>query len=1205
MNDPLNLYRKAEEVLRGRKHKPAATHTESEILRMVHELEVHQIELEMVNEELLNQNRENEKRVAELTIANKQIADQRDRLIEINNLIPGAVIQFQFFPDGRSCFSYVSQAFSELCRLSPEEVRRDSSAFFKNIHPEDIVNFEAAIQKSAKELSQFKLIFRMKFDDGAIFTYFGNGLPQQQEDGTVTWNAIITDITNQKKIEESLLKSEESFRNVVEHSPIPNIVHRNSTIIYANPALLRMLSIEKSEDLIGTSIIDWIHPDFHEIVKLRARKGIEEGLSTPMEEIQFVRFDKTAGDAEAQSTPITYGGLPAVHISLNDITERKQAEVALRAVNKTLSDVLNAATNTSIISTDTNGLITLFSKGAENMLGYSADEIVGKETPIRFHSESEVMERGMELTQEFGRPITGFEVFSANAQIHENDERIWTYIHKNGTRIIVNLIITAIRNTDEELIGLLGVASNITKRKEAEEAFLKSSKKWDAVISASPDGIGIVSLEGKFEFVSNKFVEMLGYSIENKEDFFEKTAFDFVDPSHQELMAFSLQALLEGDKLNVSTEYLAVKKDNSRCYFDVNFTVLPDTNGKPINILFISRDINERKKAENELNRVSTRLTLATRAGGVGIWDYDLINDNLLWDDQMYQLYHVNKDEFSGAFHAWSTTIHPDDILTCSEEIQMAIRGEKEFDTEFRVVWPDGSVHTIRGLATVYHDNSVNPIRMIGMNWDITEQKKNIDNLKKATIDAEAANKSKSIFLANMSHEIRTPLNAVIGFSQLMSREQLTDSQKDYVLSIHSSGEHLLTLINDILELSKMEAGRVVLNPTNVDLNALLGDMERMFTTLAQAKQLQLEFETTAWVTQYILVDDSKLRQIFINLIGNAIKFTDHGGVAVRARIDWKEDSKSLLVVEIQDSGTGISESELEKLFRHFEQAGAGIKQRSGTGLGLALSRELAILMGGDITVTSEINVGSVFRFQVEINPGNGEIYTQNIAREVLCIDNPKNTYRILVVDDIKENRQLLLEFLRLPGFETREAVNGEEAITLFEQWNPHLILMDLRMPVMDGYEAIRRIKETLKGESTPIIVLSAGDFEEDKSNLFAPEIHGFIRKPFRENELFESIGRILCINYIYKENLPVPEIKTYLNTIELAATELLKLPPKLISQMKDALEGGDFYLLIDLIREIEPGNPQLAEHLRLYANNFDYDYLNRIINEPDYRILR
>ena len=256
--------------------------------------------------------------------------------------------------------------------------------------------------------------------------------------------------------------------------------------------------------------------------------------------------------------------------------------------------------------------------------------------------------------------------------------------------------------------------------------------------------------------------------------------------------------------------------------------------------------------------------------------------------------------------------------------------------------------------------------------------------------------------------------------------------------------------------------------------------------------------------------------------------------------------------------------------------------------------------MGGDITVTSEINVGSVFRFQVEINQGNGENYTPTVTRKVLCIDNPKNTYRMLVVDDIKENRQLLIEFLRMPGFETREAVNGEEAITLFEQWNPHLILMDLRMPVMDGYEAIRRIKGTTKGESTPIIVLSASAFEDDKTNLFAPKIHGFIRKPFRENELFESIGRVLGVNYIYRENLPDPEIKTYLNTVESVTAELLKLPPKLISQMKNALEGGDFYQLIDLIREIEPGNPQLAEHLRLYANNFDYDYLHRIISKTD-----
>jgi CheY-like chemotaxis protein len=369
-----------------------------------------------------------------------------------------------------------------------------------------------------------------------------------------------------------------------------------------------------------------------------------------------------------------------------------------------------------------------------------------------------------------------------------------------------------------------------------------------------------------------------------------------------------------------------------------------------------------------------------------------------------------------------------------------------------------------------------------------------------------------------------------------------------------------------------------------------------MFAIQAQTKQLQLIFELSADLPQYVIVDDNKLRQILINLIGNAIKFTDQGGVVVRARADTKNSHQSTLVVEIQDSGTGISESELGKLFRHFEQASAGIKQRSGTGLGLALSRELAMLMGGDITVSSELNTGSVFRFQVEIREGKAEISPMKINKRVIGIDNQLHVYRILVVDDLKENLKVVVDFLRMPGLETLEAINGEDAIVKFEQWNPHLILMDLRMPVMDGYEAIRRIKATSKGENTPIIVLSASQFEEENVSEISLNIQGYIRKPFRENELFESISKVLGIDYIYEEDLTVVVTSDYLNRPETVAADLAKLPHQLITRMSEALEGGDFYRLTELIKAMEPDNPELVKHLRGYANNFDYDYLHQII---------
>jgi two-component system, sensor histidine kinase and response regulator len=466
----------------------------------------------------------------------------------------------------------------------------------------------------------------------------------------------------------------------------------------------------------------------------------------------------------------------------------------------------------------------------------------------------------------------------------------------------------------------------------------------------------------------------------------------------------------------------------------------------------------------------------------------------------------------------------------------------------------------------------------------------------KLATEAEIANKSKSAFLANMSHEIRTPLNAIIGFSQLMNRDKfLTDSQKEYNVSIIKAGEHLLNLINDILELSKVEAGRMVVNPTNVDLHALFEDLQMLFKERAQAKHLQFICEIADDLPHYVFVDEGKLRQIFVNLIGNAIKFTEKGGVAVRTKTDTLDGDTSRLTVEIQDSGPGIPEDELDKLFKQFEQTSLGINNGSGTGLGLALSRELAIILGGDITVTSKMGKGSIFTFQVEIKQGNAEAIKQNTSKRVIGIEKGKDSCRILVVDDKIENLRVAIDLLKLVGFETSEAINGVEAIAKFELWNPNLILMDMRMPVMDGYEATRRIKSTEKGKQTPIVALTASAFEYERKIIESLGIQGYIRKPFRENEFFDTLAKILDIKYIYEDESPVKVQSDEYG--KLVGSTISQLPLDLITQMKDALAVADIDLFIELIDQINPENVEIAQQLLIYAKNYDYKNLQQLLN--------
>ncbi|MBF0410923.1 MAG: response regulator [Candidatus Riflebacteria bacterium] len=500
-----------------------------------------------------------------------------------------------------------------------------------------------------------------------------------------------------------------------------------------------------------------------------------------------------------------------------------------------------------------------------------------------------------------------------------------------------------------------------------------------------------------------------------------------------------------------------------------------------------------------------------------------------------------------------------------------------------------------------YDDNDTLQLQlyMDGL-WKIIIRNQQESDHKAAKEAAESANFSKSAFLANMSHEIRTPLNAIIGFSQLMKRDPLlTVSQKEYNFFIIRASEHLLSLINDILELSKIEAGRIVLNPTNVDLHSMFQDIQIIFKERAQSKHLQFIFETQGDLPRYVIIDEGKLRQVFINLIGNAVKFTEEGGVTVRVRIDKENVEKNRMVVEIEDTGPGIPEQEMSKLFKAFEQTSIGIKTGTGTGLGLVLSRKFIHLMGGDISAKSEIGKGSLFLFHVDIKEGNSEAIEEKPAKRVIGIEKGHEPYRILVVDDKEENLKVVVVLLRMVGFETNEAVNGKEAIVKFEAWKPHLILMDMRMPVMDGYEATRCIQALENGKKTPIVAITASPFEDERSKIELLSMQGYIRKPFRECELFQEIGKILGVKYIYDDEEILPAVlPETLNRYPSENDSTIKLPDNLLLQMQDAVSSANLDNLLELIASISPENSELSKQLTILAQNYDYEALNRMLEK-------
>lgn len=472
---------------------------------------------------------------------------------------------------------------------------------------------------------------------------------------------------------------------------------------------------------------------------------------------------------------------------------------------------------------------------------------------------------------------------------------------------------------------------------------------------------------------------------------------------------------------------------------------------------------------------------------------------------------------------------------------------------------------------------------------------------------AEVANQAKSTFLANMSHELRSPLNAILGFAQIMLRSRSLPSEHiDSVGIITRSGEHLLTLINQVLDLSKIEAGRTTINEKNFDIYRLIDDVEDMFHLKADDAGLQLLFDRSPDVPRYVRSDQVKLRQILINLLNNAIKFTEEGGVSVRVYTHSKllgadeekehrqkqVGSQQQIYFEVEDTGAGIAPEELDKLFQAFMQTSSGKNAQEGTGLGLAISRQFVQLMGGDITVSSQVGVGTIFKFDITTQVADAaDNEAQHNKHRVIALEPNQSRYRILIVDDKPLNRQLLVQLLNPFGFELKEAINGQEAVDIWNEWEPDLIWMDMRMPVMDGYAATQQIKSTTKGQATAIIALTASVLEEERAVVLSAGCDDFIRKPFREQQIFAAMNKHIGVRYIYEE--PIEQAAQSLSKTEikdvLAPEALATLPPELLANLASAAKSSDIGEVDRLIQEVKAINVSIGDAFLVLANEFEY----------------
>jgi PAS domain S-box-containing protein len=818
-------------------------------------------------------------------------------------------------------------------------------------------------------------------------------------------------------------------------------------------------------------------------------------------------------------------------------TARRAAEEALLKAGALQSAIFNSA-NFSSIATDAKGVIQIFNVGAERMLGYAAAEVMNKITPADISDPQELIARAETLSQELATSITpGFEalVFKASRGIEDIYEL--TYIRKDGSRFPAVVSVTALRDAKDVIIGYLLIGTDNTARKLAEEALLKAGALQSAIFNSANFSSIATDAKGVIQIFNVGAERMLGYAageVMNK-----ITPADISDP--QELIARAEALSLElATPITPGFEALVfkasrgiediyeltyIRKDGTRFPAVVSVTALRNAQDAIIGYLLIGTDNTARKLVEAEQKKSEQRLRdqqFYTRSLIESNIDALMTTDpaGIITDvnKQMEALTGCTRDELIGApFKSYFTD--PD---RAEAGIKLVLRDKKVTDYELTARALDGKKTVVSYNATTFYDRARTLQGVFAAARDVTERKRVEAELQQAKSAAESASRTKSDFLASMSHEIRTPMNAIMGIADLLAKTQLSTEQDKYVQIFRRAGDNLLNLINDILDLSKVEASQLELEQTGFSLNDLLEKVTEVVMVRANEKALTLVCEIAPGTPVDLIGDPTRLRQVLLNLVGNAIKFTESGTVSLRVMPDGNASVPTALRFTVSDTGIGIPQDKLGRVFERFTQADSSTTRRfGGSGLGLTISKRLVELMGGQIGAQSEVGKGSVFSFAVPF-----EIWTDANRRAVAPVDAsaalPLPALRILLVEDSPDNRIITMAYIEDTPYQMDIAENGAIACRMFKAGQYDLVLMDRQMPIMDGLTATREIRAWEQANDkapTPIIALTASALKGDREKCLAAGCTAFLTKPIKQDVLLQAIREQVIVKTLLVED--------------------------------------------------------------------------------------
>ncbi len=634
-----------------------------------------------------------------------------------------------------------------------------------------------------------------------------------------------------------------------------------------------------------------------------------------------------------------------------------------------------------------------------------------------------------------------------------------------------------------------------------------------ALIDALPDATMVYNRDGVYQKIYFRSEERAEQSVlkgqEDLQNLVGQSVTEVLPMEAAEKIKLAIrEAIDKNDTIHI--EY-SLPTDKGNRWYDARFSPMITKDNNPSLVVSVSRDITKIKQLTEELDSNRQRLDLALDASNTGLWDLKPAENELYLNDQWYKQLGYDPENFSDEADPLSRLLHPEDRDRVNTSLDRNITQKIDrYQAEFRLKAADDSWKWILSVGRVVgRDGNGRAQRVIGVHMDITERKLMEQELFRAKEEAENATQAKSDFLANMSHEIRTPMNAIMGMTHLALETDLTPQQHDYLKKTHGSATSLLGLINDILDFSKIEAGKMDMESVGFHLDDVLENVSTLISMKAEEKGLGLVFQTPSSIPRFLSGDSLRLGQILINLANNAVKFTEKGEIAVETALIEETEAKVVLQFAVRDTGIGLTGEQIGKLFKSFSQADSSTTRKfGGTGLGLTISKRLVEMMNGKIGVESEPGKGSSFFFTAVFGHGDEEEISARSSRKGVDEESFRSIQgaRILLVEDNEINQQVARELLENSGFVVDIAADGQQAVEAVEKESYDLVLMDIQMPVMDGYESTREIRKNPQLKDLPILAMSASAMTQDRENALDAGMNDHVAKPIDLNQLFAAL---------------------------------------------------------------------------------------------------